>query len=1500
MIMSFSCSVNNNTVLLSDSKLSAKISFFSHGIPSRISSTSAIKENLSIYRNFSAKLSSICSISPKENIDFSLKKDLSQSAIGNISSSTTADLAVNQKLLATGSLRVKKTDKFFGYKPNFRAYEKLYPIQDISFKTKSTNTNINVFKIENNLVSNSNIYTSIDEGVFAEDYVDNGKIGYIVSDDSNSFGFTYKVFANGDIEYKFSVTKPSSVAKLSYFAIRSSAPIKNYASKKPEQYKLYDIKLEDPNGKLIIQYKDIIITGDGESQFTTYISEPLINNLLLPTWDINYPSIDIAGSYTLRISFTYNCNYFPFNKNFDAGYEQTCIINSDLLNPNPFIGLNISAIEIGNSGGVGIQKDNYFNLFTKVRSKSERTKKVVLPNKLLVTDFNNKIYPEASSVWRTPDGNYTNSTDLQSNALLQKVQSTNVDYGDYINLIYSTPSADSGRLVLKFGTNRDRMNTYTDGAFNFGGNKSFNDAVLSEYQYEDYFDVDYAELKVIAKKHANSPDYPIDVVGYSDDKLLYGTSPIGGFLQNSGALGFDENNVPNVSGYNTFNFGMSNSSLSDQSEYFSNDISPLGDHYIVNNSVLVNSTSFKEYIVPLEIYSDPRKLGNNKYSLSPYFENLYVDICPIPSGASIAHVSLILYYKPANALSLYTLGSPADKNATRKNITLLPSLSGTISNPNLSGGSIVGFSNPSNLNTNYSRRWRGNLGEVIVGGDFKKMEFDFSFNHKQANSPFLNTYIDFNDKITGGNIYSDDGTLVAQLSNGNISNYLLSNIGWRYSSEQLFGSVTTPYKSIKWNSNIDDTFDKALKLSGPSNYLKVLSSPSNNSFCIFLRFTPDYGTNLSNQIIFSISPSSNISSPKIILVRSNNTLVCSSLVTEGPFLTIPLSSDQKFPASLLILYNDNGERRIKVYLNNSLNFYQSAPINNLLLSNNDVIAIGNTTSVSSYTLPMFLHEFGISKDSCNIVSSNPDRSKNQISVSEFFDSYNVPADYIDDDISQWKLGSFKVCQFSPDFDFFTKRIGKDFITFNLSHNGSGYYQTTNLALPNNINLSGVSYHTQIENDFLRFNLSDIPQIDQDRFFAISPRISKNLPKGYNFYDQALCVDTILEHDTYNNIAWSNGKIGPKFIVSLYAKTQDSLERPSKQFGLVNRSIHHLEPSGCIRKITSKFTFNDILDTSEPWASFDVESYSKEFKEKYFLNDINQMFLQYDLVYPSGEQFSSKIKIHSSNIRADDAIYLSATKNDTLSLYTSGSPYQFAFLNLFAPENGTSINGGYFNLYANSNPPTPIHESGLKLFTDSSGYFTNPEKCNLHIIGNGVVGTAEQTFSSMFGSSPINGLNLFVSSKFIREDVMPLYVNGSGYYIDNSLNFTMFGPEGLESLNEQLNLRVRGISPSFNAYPSSIMPLHIFNNQQTIDSSSSSFNLFLSAFNATIFDTSGNLPLITLNYPISDSLASKSATITWDSNNVGQGITSIDNVYAYVDADDNIRGVNLACYGDCNK
>ena len=99
--------------------------------------------------------------------------------------------------------------------------------------------------------------------------------------------------------------------------------------------------------------------------------------------------------------------------------------------------------------------------------------------------------------------------------------------------------------------------------------------------------------------------------------------------------------------------------------------------------------------------------------------------------------------------------------------------------------------------------------------------------------------------------------------------------------------------------------------------------------------------------------------------------------------------------------------------------------------------------------------------------------------------------------------------------------------------------------------SGVAYHTQIENDFLRFHLSDTA----DNFHSVHRRVTKNLPVGYKFTEEALVVDTIVEHTTDNDINWGDciptrnvvckehrhsydNTIGPKLIVSLYTKRQE--------------------------------------------------------------------------------------------------------------------------------------------------------------------------------------------------------------------------------------------------------------------------------------------------------------------------------------------------------------------------
>ena len=50
---------------------------------------------------------------------------------------------------------------------------------------------------------------------------------------------------------------------------------------------------------------------------------------------------------------------------------------------------------------------------------------------------------------------------------------------------------------------------------------------------------------------------------------------------------------------------------------------------------VVDSVEYKEYEIPLEIYEDNVTLGQSpNYRMASYFEQLYLDIYPLPSGAS--------------------------------------------------------------------------------------------------------------------------------------------------------------------------------------------------------------------------------------------------------------------------------------------------------------------------------------------------------------------------------------------------------------------------------------------------------------------------------------------------------------------------------------------------------------------------------------------------------------------------------------------------------------------------------------------------------------------------------------------------------------------------------------------------------------------------------------------------------------------------------------------------
>ena len=202
-----------------------------------------------------------------------------------------------------------------------------------------------------------------------------------------------------------------------------------------------------------------------------------------------------------------------------------------------------------------------------------------------------------------------------------------------------------------------------------------------------------------------------------------------------------------------------------------------------------------------------------------------------------------------------------------------------------------------------------------------------------------------------------------------------------------------------------------------------------------------------------------------------------------------------------------------------------------------------------------------------MVDSDPDLTHKQTTAQSFLENRRVKFwettdantddsyklwDRVNESTLDWDLGAFSYCAFNHEFDWWTKRSGRDYITFDLKHAGSGYAPYANMAMPASTD-NNVAYHTQIENDFLRFNLSD----SSDNFYAVAPRISKSLPRGYNFSERAMVVETVLQHKSDRNITWASGQAGPKLIVSLYTKNQEPDSYPTTNYGLVNRAIHYL-------------------------------------------------------------------------------------------------------------------------------------------------------------------------------------------------------------------------------------------------------------------------------------------------------------------------------------------------------
>ncbi len=1507
----------------------------------RIAGNSDINPSNSLRPGVKAKVAGVSKLKGKYLLSHGLF-DLSESAEGNIRAKLQVKGVIRARVQSSSEIDDVKTEKFGGYLTqinsfdNFIASEKLYPIQDIS---SSLNNSFFVDKYSNQ----SELYTNIDEGVSIGNFTKHGKSGKTISDEKDSFIQPSSVFTSGNFRYKCEVTTPLFHAENSFLFIRAAAPVSTYFSDIPPQYRLHNIRLEDPSGNLIIKYKDIVIRGDADYSkdyvnFTTYISEPEINNLLLNTWEDNYPLMEEASGYTLNIDFNIQCLDDPFAEGFDKGYEDTCKIdvllasNNDYLSVdgsplstqtqnfslNPDNAIRISAIEIANSGGFGIVRNAYLPVVTEINQEGLLLTRNLVPIDVIQYNEDIDVYPETYSLWESSpdsfDNTAYNTSASGSKYLASKLQNTAIY--DYVTLINSTPLNDSGRLTLKFGHSSPRNVTgYSEGPFAFGRKNQFDVARLQSLEQVDhFFTIQDISLKVIAKKAVGSRDYALDVVGYSDDGLLNITPKIGAFLQNSESQNGD---VPDVSGFKHIDdLGISSETLSDKSQYYVRDITlnPAKDHYALSSTPVVNSIQFQEYTIPLAIYKDNVDVGSSiDYSNSSYFENLYLDLYPLPSGATIATAQLVITYKPANGLMLSTFGRPIATDIALRTINLKPSPK-KISDPIFDSESLLIENIPSAFTVesknNYARRWRGVDGN-IVNGPYNPNQFDFSFFNPEANHPFLNGYYDFTNS-SGNWIISSDFANSGYYTG---SNNILKNLGWRFSNTQLF-SNPTDYTTIDWTQDdnplyghLIDSFDSAIALSGIDN-INFRNISIDNGFAIYLNFTPGVDYNTGDNLLISKVQSFTNAGIIVGFDGSQDNRLYISAVDENLNIYADYGQEYdnyQYPLSLLFTYDKNPSGIIRLYAASAngdvIDILSIGPINLVDSTGDLIIGYNNTTLINSN---IFVHEVGVST-SGNIVHSNPDRYLKQTTAYSFLRSNYELHSYIDEDISSWKLGDFKICSFSADFDGFTKREGKDFIIHRLKHDGRPYSDITNQPLPSNVYASGLAYHTQIENDFLRFYLDNVEDSENNsRFYSAHPRISKTLPRGYEFVEDAIVVDTVLQHDTYNNIVWNDGKIGPKVIVSLYTTNQNPTDRPSKKnWGLINRSIHFLEPSGCWQKISSTFTPGDLFDKSEPWANFDPERNVTEFTEKYYSKDINDMFLQYDLVYPSGSPFESIIKIHTANVRLENALLTSQDHNTQLGLSTSGEKKWLDNLNLFVDTYG--IYSTNFDLFVEGDY-LPVSSSVFNLF--ASGAYYDSSSLRLVTFNKSSLdsSTGGGNFGDFFGSEYYLGPNLYVagrSNKF-NDEILPLVTINDITSQSASGSLRLFTQNIIQTdfNNASLNFSLTASPQLSSVFAKGSLPLHLETQPAgsiayTYDGGDNVLRLYINTVEPRTF-ASGTCNLFTINYSPFNQVFGARQAIVWDSDNTGSNINVDDNDYAFLEANDEIRGVDLLCYGNCNS
>lgn len=1566
--------------------------------------------------------------------------DIELVAETEIEDGITATYAFGETFVFEANVNVLETDKIAGEFGDFYCQEKLYPKSDLAVAS-GFDPFVGPYS------ESSGLFDFIDEGVY-EGVLKDGGDSVTLSDDSNSFIQPDTVNTEGLFQYNCELTNLNVRPDHTAFRMRVAAPLENYESSVAPLYTVYNIKLLDPSGNLVVKYKDIQVRGDSPtniSKYSTYSSLPEINRMTEYDWERrDEPHMNMVSGYQLGFSVRAVSLDDPFSPGFDEGFEDNYTLPAILTDGsgnnylaldgaplstqevkflNPTNGFKVSAIEICSSGGFGPRREDYFPFYMEVPAIGRRLERSIRAQFMPLNDFDTTLYPSTNNVWTDDVGSVEGSPlgvtneDVCGAKDLVSILSV-PDQRQFIKL-QTTDFADSGKLILRFGECSTNVDEITPGAFNkefdqsstkrwWSPSGAFNteNRKLNVHRNDSlFYTVDTITLKVLAKKDIGSRDYVLDVVGYSEDKLLHNTSPSGGFLQNPSGVCLNDlvigsvGSHPVISGFysDDDDFVVAGGSLSEHEDYWEASGNSGGDHYKLTQYPTVDSTDFEWYEVPLEILDDDVRLGLSKdYSMSSYLEKIYLDIFPLPSGASIAYAELCVRYAPSNALNFYTQGGEKFGKVQdgRSESALFPAAMGSgddilnagsghnplslINQPHL-------YTSDNTIKTNYARRWRGVEG--TVRGPYDPDAFGFGFENPTIDYPFLSGYYRF-DNIDSMYVQSTDLGSGLGTTSGLFATTpeIYQNVGWRYSSGTLFQNelpgFSGDYTTTDWTSmvsgavdfvgnplygKIADAFDRVTRVSQDTQNINFGNVSAASGFSVFARFTPDatvsgVGYDLfQSGVIFSKWDVS--SQLDFALAYSGGFLtgyardISNNIISIAD--TVPFSGYQ-FPLNVILTYNDNESSGLKLYTDNEFQSpftvlrASSAPFHKA--DTNADLVLGWSAG-SGVGMNMLVSEFGISSWSSgvdtlygsgtNIVESNADWTYKQVTAEKFLENSRVK--YFDpnetytndryklwdrvneDTFNDWNLGDFQYCSFGPAFVRLELRPNVERIVFDISHSGTSYDLSVDTPIPSTID-SGVAYHTQVENDFLRFHLSDVPS----NFYAANRRITKNVPCGYKFSERAIVVESVVSHETGHGIKWSGCEdivpSGPRMIVSLYTKRQEPYWTPNESnWGLVNRKVHYLMPSSCILKLDSTFTYDDLCDDTESWATFPEEPRIKDFSERYFSDDVNDMFVQYDLVYPSGPAFQSRVELHTSHVRMADANVCDVDTSGTMNMYASGAFPSSSELTLNIGGNPTGESGILplqiqtplpYDVFTSAPSGFVLNVSGAFIANNTLSLFTPNQSGNallsLSISGEMPTGLTD----SMFLSLPVA-----LGSHDSSDDTNPTTsVAGSGSFFGMPL--TAFNAE-VAMVSDVPVLRLNTFaSTSGTTGIRGVTPLTLWNNLKDLTGADGSgiVNLNLRGGNAVTkrrfvgdmplyinapnilspemplyihnprvaADASGTMNLVTANYNSDVG----SAFGLWFNNNYGTGIELEDNFNSTLDSLNEIRGVDLTAYGSC--